>query len=352
MRGPVWAALLLLLLESCAPAPAPPSSRTFSVRDLPALSEIVHWLYLLDSELEPPLVDQIAASAHDLVVIDFVTSQEGNADYPLAEVIEGWHGAPHPKLVLAYASIGEAESYRSYWQPGWQVGAPAWIVGEDPDGWAENYPIAFWHPVWQEIWLGAGGYVEQIVAAGFDGIYLDWVGAYEEEPVRRLAEAEGRDARQEMIRWVAALAERGRALRPGFLVVAQNAPELAESDAYARAIDALAQEHVWFDGGIDNDPPGDCPLPRTAADVGHPAYRASLTRACRRQYDAYPEGTLHASSEYFLGPLLAAQEKGLVILTVDYALDPANAAWVQETARALGFVPFVGSRALDGYVAP
>ena len=27
----------------------------------------------------------------------------------------------HPKLVIAYIDIGEAEDYRTYWQPGWGV---------------------------------------------------------------------------------------------------------------------------------------------------------------------------------------------------------------------------------------
>jgi endo-alpha-1,4-polygalactosaminidase (GH114 family) len=42
----------------------------------------------------------------------------------------------------------------------------------------------------------------------------------------------------------------------------------------------------------------------------------------------------------------------LVFSTVDYALDPENVAWVYETSRELGFMPFVGNRALDRYVEP
>ena len=40
------------------------------------------------------------------------------------------------------------------------------------------------------------------------------------------------------------------------------------------------------------------------------------------------------------------------IFTVDYAFDPENVAWVCETSRALGFVPFLGNRALGRYVEP
>jgi len=32
--------------------------------------------------------------------------------------------------------------------------------------------------------------------------------------------------------------------------------------------------------------------------------------------------------------------------------DPSNIAWVYETSRALGFVPFVGNWALDRYLEP
>ncbi|MFQ5501671.1 MAG: hypothetical protein ACE5EQ_05145, partial [Phycisphaerae bacterium] len=74
--------------------------------------------------------------------------------------------------------------------------------------------------------------------------------------------------------------------------------------------------------------------------------------ACRRQYDQFPESTLHVSSEEYLRDLRLAQSKGLVIFTVDYTLDPDNVAWVYETSRGLGFIPFVGSRALDRFVIP
>ena len=108
------------------------------------LSEVAHWLYLIDVDLEPETVEQIASSAYDMVVLDYIPSERENTDYPMAEVVARLHGAPHPKLVLAYVDIGEAEDYRIYWQPGWRVGDPAWIAGDAPDGWEGNYPVAYW----------------------------------------------------------------------------------------------------------------------------------------------------------------------------------------------------------------
>jgi len=103
-------------------------------------------------------------------------------------------------------------------------------------------------------------------------------------------------------------------------------------------VDAIAQEQVWFDGGADNDPPGDCPLPRAEAEVDTEAYQQTLSPPCRRQYEEYPEGTLHVSSQEYLRTLTLAHEMGEIILTVDYSLDPANIAWIYTTSRALGFV--------------
>jgi hypothetical protein len=37
---------------------------------------------------------------------------------------------------------------------------------------------------------------------------------------------------------------------------------------------------------------------------------------------------------------------------MDYALKLDNVAWVYETSRSLGFVPFASNRALDRYVEP
>jgi cysteinyl-tRNA synthetase len=300
------------------------------------LADVSHWLYLIDVDLEPDVVDRIAASDYDMVVLDFIPSEEDNTNYPMAEVVTQLHEGPHPKLLVAYIDIAEAEEYRTYWQAGWRVGNPEWIAGDDPDGWAGNFPVAYWHDEWREIWLGEGGYLQAILDAGFDGVYLDWVEAYSDENVIEIAERDGVDPLQEMIWWVADIADFTRARRPDFIVIGQNAAELAEHDDYLAAI----------------DPPGDCPLPRTDAEVDTEAYRASLSRPCRYYFDSDPDSPLHASSEEYLHYLTLAQRQGVPIFTVDYALEPENVAWVYETSRALGFVPFVSSRALGRYVEP
>ena len=325
---------------------------TFTSYRKPSLKEVSHWLYLIDVNLEMETVDQIIDSEHDMVVLDFIPSEVNNTDYPMSEVVDRLHNAAHPKLAIAYIDIGQAEEFRTYWQPGWDIGNPEWIVGGDPDGWEGNYPVAYWYDEWQEIWLGKDGTLQAILDAGFDGIYLDWVEAYSDENVLEFAERENLDSRQEMIWWIENLADFTRAQNPGFYILAQNAAELADSNEYVDIIDAISQEQVWFDGAADDNPPGDCPLPRTEAEVETEIYVAKLSNGCRTLYEEFPDSTLHVSSEEYLRDLKIAQQKGLPIFTVDYAVIPENVAWVYETSRSLGFVPFVGNRALDRYRDP
>jgi len=285
------------------------------------LSGVQSWLYLLDSDLEPPLVDLIADSGHDLVVLDFVPSQADRRDFDMSGVVERLHAAAQPKLVLAYLDIGQAEDYRTYWQPGWGPGDPDWIVGVDPEGWEGCFPVAYWAPAWRDIWLSDKGYLRAVVEAGFDGMYLDWIEAYDDKNVCAQADKEDRDPEAEMVQWVRDLAERGRALAPRFIVVAQNAVELLEDGRYEALLDGVAQEAIWFDGSEDG----------------------------RREGDVHTDAEL---TDEYLSYLEPARARGLAVLTVDYARERGNVSEASLNARQRGFIPFVGGRGLASYEPP
>ncbi len=336
---------------TCAPYNVFADSRDHMDR-VKRLREVSHWFYYLGFEPEGDVLQQIEDSTYDMIVIEPIFTDCENIDFPLADVIARFHSAAHPKLVLAYIDIGQAEDWRTYWQSDWKIGDPEWITAEDPDGWEGNYPVAYWYDDWHAIWLGENGYLQQFLDAGFDGIYLDWVEAYSDDNVIAMAKRQDLDPRQEMFWWIEDLANYGREQQPDFLVIAQNAAELAESDEYLEVIDAIAQEQTWFDGAADNDPPGDCPLPRTDDDIETDEYVKSLSRKCRRMYKEFPESTLHVSSEEYIKYLTLAHEKGKVIFTIDYALKSKNVDWVYNTSRELGFIPFASERALDIYLEP
>ena len=313
------------------------------------LGAVYTWFYILDFNIESSVVRKISASAYDMVVVEPIFTERENTDFQVAEMVRRLKGKQGKRLVIAYIDIGEAEEWRTYWKRGWRIGSPKWIVANDPDGWEGNFPVAYWHPEWRKIWLGENGYIQAIVDAGFDGIYLDWIEAYSDENVIAAAKRDKVEPRQEMIRWVRDLANRARRDSDDFLVIAQNAAELAENPDYVSIIDAIAQEQVWFDGGADNDPAGDCPLPATQADIESRLYLNSLTQKCRNQHNRYPESTLHTSSDEYISQLKSAREKGLQIFTVDYALKEKNIRKVYDNSRNLGFIPYAAERALTTF---
>jgi cysteinyl-tRNA synthetase len=167
--------------------------------------------------------------------------------------------------------------------------------------------------------------VAELAGFGFDGIYLDWVEAHDDDRVIAAAIAAGVDPDAEMIGFIEKLGAAGRRIDPGFLVVAQNAIYLLDADParYGAAIDALAVEDTWFHGWGDSDwedPDGGDQRDRHEGDYA--------TAARLEQIGKY-------------------RARGLPVFSIDYALDPGNAAEVYGAAAAQGFVPLVSRVALS-----
>lgn len=304
---------LAFLLAACA-APAPPlASRSVSA-----------WAMQLDGLTAPGAVDALRASPADLLVIDPVRSVRGREDFPTGDVV----ASLRPRRCLAYLNVGQAESYRTAWRAHWEApaggapGRPSYLLAADPDGWPDNYPVAFWDPRWRAVlWGSADAPLDQVIRDGFDGVCLDWVLGFADPAVTAAAQAAGVDPARAMAALIADLRAYARQRRPGFLVVGINAAALAEAQPQVtRALDGVVQESVWFGGGAavpwDDAAAGDRP---TA-----PALQATLLR----QLDA-----LHA--------------QGVPVFTLDYAADPAHAAQARAAARGHGFLPFVSRSPLD-----
>jgi len=211
------------------------------------------------------------------------------------------------RIVLSYFSIGEAESYRFYWKSEWtgdQV--PGWYVAENC-AWPRNYLIRFWHDGWKDIMFrGADSFLKRIVDAGFDGIYLDRIDVFWELLKERPS------ARADMIRFVAEIAEAGRRMKPGFLVVAQNAEDLLEDEGYRDLIDGLGKEDLLYghNGTNTRNPDKDI--------------RESLHHIRHLQRDWKP------------------------VLAVEYVTTPDLVAATQAELRRHGMVATSAHRSLDG----
>jgi len=145
--------------------------------DVGTLADIRNFLYLINPSGFPARADLLAAlqvANHDLLVID-PFAEDGDRLTPIEVASLKIKANGGTRLVLAYLSIGEAEDYRTYWQPGWTADPPRWLAEENPD-WPGNYLICYWDPAWQEIVFAE---IEAIATAGFDGVYLDKIDAYE-----------------------------------------------------------------------------------------------------------------------------------------------------------------------------
>ncbi len=140
-----------------------------------------NFLYIIDSEsydTKQLFLDAVKLTNYDMVLIDLYDND--GYIYTQAE-IESLKTKKDggSRLVIAYMSIGEAENYRYYWQSEWTPGNPDWLDKVDPN-WAGNYYVRYWNPEWQAIIFGnANSYLKKIINAGFDGVYLDLIDAFE-----------------------------------------------------------------------------------------------------------------------------------------------------------------------------
>jgi cysteinyl-tRNA synthetase, unknown class len=246
----LFALILVAWATSSAPRPASAQAPGDGERS-PArvLAAAKSWAYQLQ-KVDP---DTLAASPYDMLVIDY--SRDGKAARAWTpEEVDKIRVKPdgERRIVLAYLSIGEAQTYRYYWKWywGWVFGvlSPRWLGSENPE-WRGNYGVRYWHEGWQNIILGGeNSYLDRIVKAGFDGVYLDGVDEYVDMV------KEKRNARALMIAFVKAIAERARVLKPGFLVVPQNAEALLADASYRAAIDAIGKGDLLFGDDVSQQP--------------------------------------------------------------------------------------------------
>jgi cysteinyl-tRNA synthetase, unknown class len=191
-------------------------------------SEVTSWHYQLQG-IEP---SAIAKSPADMVVIDYSGQ---NGPFTRAQ-IEEMRRKPDGsrRIVLAYMSIGEAETYRWYWPQR----SSAWLGSENSE-WRGNYGVRFWHPDWQAIIFE---YTDRIIAAGFDGVYLDKVDEFEEM---------GHE--DDMVEFVSRISRRAKSQREDFLIVSQNGDALIPNPKFRQAIDAFAREDLFYGENADGE---------------------------------------------------------------------------------------------------
>ncbi|MFQ5506744.1 MAG: endo alpha-1,4 polygalactosaminidase [Planctomycetota bacterium] len=286
------------------------------------------WAIQLQGVTLPGAADRLLEARVDMLVIEPCSSIRGMEMTSTRELVRRIRlsrgRSRERKLCIAYLNIGQAEDYRIYWrQDEWRIGSPDFLLGKDPDGWAGNYPVAFWDPRWRRILCGnPASLLDQILAAGFDGVYMDWVLGYQDPTVLRAAESAGIDAARAMVELIAGLRSYARSRRPGFLLIAQNGAGLAcREPVLLELIDGFAQEDLLFRGDAraawEDPSAGD--LPGVRPEDGDPLSRG----------------------------LEKSLARGIPVFSLDYAIRPENVRKAYETNRRRGLVPFVSRTPLD-----
>jgi cysteinyl-tRNA synthetase len=250
----------------------------------------------------------LAQSRYDLIVMDSEPRQPLNSNVVDRIRCDG----DGQKLTLAYLPIGKAEDFRNYWQNGWSVGNPSWVV-QPNDGFPGEYIVRFWDPEWQSLIMGSEtSRLDVILEAGFDGVVLDGVDVYRNFEDSADAISRMRTFITELRDY--AIAQTGNS---NFGVFVQNTEELINDPSvdWASDLTGIVKLSHWF------------------AAVDQPVDSA-LT-------DAYQQ---HLSDWV---------NAGKVVLSVDFANSSENIDSVYQTARSLGYVPLtVPSFALDSLDIP
>lgn len=158
----------------------PENPYNVNASNVASLTEAKNFLYLINPGSFPDkdaFLDAIRETNYDIIIIDLFY----NGIALIASEVASLRNKANEgsRLVIAYMSIGEAEDYRYYWQIEWKTNPPSWLEGEDPE-WPGCYRVRYWDNAWQDIIYGNdNSYLKKILDAGFDGVYLDIIDAFE-----------------------------------------------------------------------------------------------------------------------------------------------------------------------------
>jgi len=144
------------------------------------LAQAKNFLYLVNPEnfaSKSAFINAVTATNYDAIIMDLFLNDETFTASEINQLRNKANGGK--RIVICYMSIGEAEDYRYYWENSWNNSKPNWIATENPD-WPGNFKVKYWNEDWQNIiYRGSDSYLDKILTADFDGVYLDIIDGFE-----------------------------------------------------------------------------------------------------------------------------------------------------------------------------
>lgn len=152
-----------------------------NINDITTLDKAKNHIFLINYskfENKEALLTSLSQTDYDILIIDaFFNDGTLFTKEDISRLKVKANGGK--RLVVSYMSIGEAEDYRFYWDLNWEFEAPEWL-DEENTRWKGNYKVKYWHKDWQDLIVSSqNSYLNLILDAGFDGVYMDIVDAFE-----------------------------------------------------------------------------------------------------------------------------------------------------------------------------
>ena len=315
LAGAARLGLALVLVAPSSPAPI-------------AIGEVRTWMYQFQKMEERASVDLLARSSYDLLVVEPVGTYRSARPAEMKAMLARLREPRPGRLILAYFDLAEADSHRAYWDSDWKApsrdrkGIPDFLAAPDPDGWNDTYLVAYWDPRWQKL---VRADVQAILSAGFDGLCLDWSGAWRDPAIASLAKSAQLNPARAMVDLVTLVRRDVLAQNPKALLLLQNESGLIDAEpGIAGLVEAVLFESTWYAGKAE--------LAWADAGGGDRENRATDPRE---------------STPGRLAQIAKWKALGKPVFTLDYCLQPEHARDVYERSKALGCVPLVSRSALD-----
>jgi cysteinyl-tRNA synthetase, unknown class len=143
--------------------------------DITSASDVKNFLYLINPEFstKQQFIEAVQATNYDLVLVDLYFNEEELTVADIESLRTKANGGS--RLVICYMSIGEVEDYRYYWN-----GLDKNLVCSENPNWKGNFAVKYWEANWKSVIYGnEQSYLKKILDAGFNGVYLDIIEAYE-----------------------------------------------------------------------------------------------------------------------------------------------------------------------------